>query len=113
LENEQGLWQDIVNLKYVKSSPVCSILNRFDDSPIWKDLMKVRHIYLRGRCCKIMNGKKVSFWLDPWLDDKPLCLSYPILYELCLNQGSSVYEVKRTEWVIQFRTRLQGIIPCF
>jgi hypothetical protein len=76
-----------VKLKYVKSSPVCLIPNRLNDSPIWKDLMKIRHIYLRGREYKVNNGRKVSFWLDPWLEDIPLCQIYPLLYELSLNQN--------------------------
>jgi hypothetical protein len=50
--------------------------------------MKVRGIYLKGRECKINNGRSISLWLDVWLGDKPLCTTYPILYELCLNQNS-------------------------
>jgi hypothetical protein len=98
LEKKEDLWQDIVNLKYVKSSLVCLIPNRSNDSPVQKYLMKVRHIYLRGRDCTINNRKKVSFWLDPWMDNKPLCQRYPILYELCLNQNSLVFDVIREDW---------------
>jgi hypothetical protein len=72
LENSSGLWQDIVRLKYVKGSPTCLILNKFNDSPIWSDLLKIRHIYLMGREIKIGNGRMVSFWLDCWLDNTPL-----------------------------------------
>jgi hypothetical protein len=89
LETKDGLWQDIVKLKYVKNSPTCLIPNRYNDSPIWCDLMKIRHIYLKGRTIKIQDGKRVSFWLD----DRPLCPSYPVLYELCLIQNSSMYGV--------------------
>jgi hypothetical protein len=46
LENEEGLWQDIVRLKYVKASPTCLFPRRHDDSTVWKDLLHVRHIYL-------------------------------------------------------------------
>jgi hypothetical protein len=95
LEKEEGLWQDIVRLKYVKLSPICLIPNRLNDSPIWKDLMKIRHIYLMGREYKANNGKNVSFWLDTWLGGKPHCQSYPILFEQCLNQHSSVFDVKK------------------
>jgi hypothetical protein len=64
----------------------------------------------KGRDFKINNGKLVSFWLDTWLGDKPLCRAYRILYEVCLNQNSSVYDVKHEEWVIQFKVRLPLII---
>jgi hypothetical protein len=62
LKKGDGLWQDIVNLKYVKQSSVCLIPNRLHDSLLWNDLMKVRCIYLRGREYMINNGKSVSFF---------------------------------------------------
>jgi hypothetical protein len=92
LENEDGFWQEIVKLKYVKKT-ICLIQSKQIDSPIWSDLLKIMPIYLRGRSFKLNNGKLVSFWLDPWLDDKPLCTYYPILYDLCLNAKSSMYGV--------------------
>jgi hypothetical protein len=61
LEDEKGLWQDVVRLKYVKTTPTYLIPNRFNDSPVWKELMQVRHIYLMDREIKINNGKNVSF----------------------------------------------------
>jgi hypothetical protein len=42
--------------------------------------------------------------------DKPLCTQYPILYELSLNKNSSVWNVARANWVIQFRIRLPPTI---
>jgi hypothetical protein len=56
------------------------------------------------------NGKNVSFWLDAWLEDTPLCLCYPVLFYLSLNQGVSVYEVAMNEWVILFKVRLHGVL---
>jgi hypothetical protein len=110
LENEGGLWQDIVNTKYVKKYPTSLIPARISDSPIWSDLLKIRHIYLKGRVLKISNGQRVSFWLDPWLEDVPLCQAFPLLFEEALDQKCSVWEVKEQGWVINFRTRLQGVI---
>jgi hypothetical protein len=102
--------QEIVRLKYVKQTPICLIPHRMHDSPLWKDLMKVRHIYLRAREYKLNNGMSISFWLDKWLDDKPLCASYPIMYDLCPNQKAFVHEVVVAGWVVRFETRLQGIV---
>jgi hypothetical protein len=70
LETGEELRQDIVRKKYVKNSPTCLIPFRMTDSPLWKDLMKVRYIYLRGRRYKIGNSKYVSFCLDAWLGEK-------------------------------------------
>jgi hypothetical protein len=100
----------LVKLKYVKETPICLTPNRIDDFPIWKDLMKVRCIYLKGRDYKVNHGKNVSFWMDNWMGDKPLCVSYPILFDLCDNPKCSVFEVKNKEWVITFRERIHGLI---
>jgi hypothetical protein len=64
LETNGGLWQDINKLKYVKQHPICLIPNKFHDLSLWKDLLKVRHIYLKGRRYKKGNGKNISFWMD-------------------------------------------------
>jgi hypothetical protein len=72
--------------------------------------MKVRWVYLRGRGFKLNNGRYISFWKDVWLDDTPLCLCYPILYDLCLDQNCSVSEVAQKGWVVDCRVRLHGDI---
>jgi hypothetical protein len=110
LKTGSGLWQDIVNLKYVKQFPTCDIPNRMQDSPLWKDLMKVRFIYLMGREYKLKNGKRVSFWKDAWLDNNPLCVSYPILFDICVNHNCLVWEVAQNGWVVNFKVRLHGIL---
>jgi hypothetical protein len=99
-----------MRLKYVKNHPICLIPNRMTDSPLWKDLMKVRCIYLRGREYKINSGRSVSFWLDPWMGEKPLCVIYPVLYDLSLDQKKSVSDIAENGWVVRFKIRLQGIL---
>jgi hypothetical protein len=73
-------------------------------------LLRIRHIYLRGRGIKINRGQSVSFWLDNWMGDTPLCQTYPVLYDEAINKNSSVWDVKMQGWVVRFRTRLQGVI---
>jgi hypothetical protein len=94
----------------VKNSPTCVIPQRLSDSPIWSDLLKIREIYLKGRMLKIGNDQFVSFCLDSWLNEVPLCQLYPILYELAFDKKCSVADINGRDWVIQFRIRLQGII---
>jgi hypothetical protein len=72
--------------------------------------MKVRHIYLRGGEYRVGNGKNISFWLDAWLDNEPLCIKYPMLYERCTNQKILMYGVAHAQWVVHFRVILQGIL---
>jgi hypothetical protein len=61
LENEEGLWQNIVKAKYVKGSPIAAIKHRPSDSPIWTDLLKIRHLYMRNRSVKVNNGQSILF----------------------------------------------------
>jgi hypothetical protein len=70
LESSEGIWQDIVRLKYVKQFPIRLIPSRFNDFPLWKDLLKVRQVYLKGRDYIVKNGKSISFWLGMcgWID---------------------------------------------
>jgi hypothetical protein len=39
-----------------------------------------------------------------------LCITYPILFDLCLNQKSSVHEVATGGWVIKFKCHIHGVI---
>jgi hypothetical protein len=74
-----------------------------NDLALWKDIMKVRYIYLRGREYRVGNGKNISFWLDAWLDDESLCIKYPMLYERCTDQKIYVYGVANEQWVVHFK----------
>jgi hypothetical protein len=87
LESEDGLWQSIVKAKYLGGGNLIgAIKHRPDDSPVWSDLLKIRYIYLRGRSVKVKNCKSTLFWEDPWLKDTPLCILYPVLYNLCKRE---------------------------
>jgi hypothetical protein len=82
-EHENGLRKEIVALKYIRETPcICLIKPKISDSPVWSDLLKIRHIYLKGREYKLNNGKLISSWLDVWIANEPLWTTYPILYDL-------------------------------
>jgi hypothetical protein len=43
---------------------MCLIQSKNSDPSVWKDLMRIRHIYLEGRDYKVNNGKLISFcWI--------------------------------------------------
>jgi hypothetical protein len=48
LEKEEGLWQQIVRFKYMSNKSIHEVSHKLDDSPMWFDLLKIKHIYLRG-----------------------------------------------------------------
>jgi hypothetical protein len=73
-------------------------------------MLSFTYIYLRGREYRLKNGKAISFWMDKWLEEEPLCKAYPILFDLAVNQRCSVYDVALAEWVIQFKIRPPPLI---
>ena len=95
LDSEEGLWQDIIKFKYLKKHNICSVKHRQNDSPIWIDLLKIRHIYLKGRKIDVKNGSNTLFWKDTWLFDKPIQLLFPELFEICLQPDISVGHMKQ------------------
>jgi hypothetical protein len=58
LENETGLWQEIVRAKYMQGKGVGTVNHGLDDSPLWSDILKVKDLYLKGREIKVKNGKQ-------------------------------------------------------
>ena len=57
LEHEEGLWQNLVQEKYLRGALVSTVSPKMGDSPIWTDMLKIRHIYLRGRRVVVKNGQ--------------------------------------------------------
>jgi len=93
LDNEEGLWQNIVKAKYIKGAPIGAITHRPDDSPIWTDLLKIKYFYMKNRKVKVNNGQSTLFWEEPWMKEKPLCILHPVLYDLCLDKKISIHSV--------------------
>jgi hypothetical protein len=55
LEMESGLWQDIINYKYLRRENIFSVKHKQTDSPIWADMLKIKNIYLQvGRSMSMM-----------------------------------------------------------
>jgi hypothetical protein len=61
LETKDGLWQRLVKAKYGINKSLHHIKMINDDSLVWKDLLKVKHLYLRGRVMVVGNGNSTDF----------------------------------------------------
>jgi hypothetical protein len=79
----EGLWQDIVKAKYLRNKTVTSVQSRFNDSPCWEALLKVKYTYMIGMKVVLGNGDTCRLWKDPFLDNIPLCEKIPNLSDLC------------------------------
>lgn len=59
---------------------------------------------------KIGNGRRVAFWLDPWVDRSPLKVIFPRLYKISLNPNGAVsdyWDSSHSLWSITFRRLLK------
>jgi hypothetical protein len=92
LEKEKGIWQEIIKAKYLQKEEVSSVRHKLIDSPVWTNLLKVKHIYLGGRMITTINGKKTMLWKDSWLSDKPICSEAYVIFEPCLAKDITIHQ---------------------
>jgi hypothetical protein len=60
------LWQDIVRAKYLRNNTIATITPRFNDSPCWKVLLKVKDTYFAGIKITLNNGNTTRLWKGPF-----------------------------------------------
>ena len=90
LEMENGLWQDIVKAKYLSNDLISSAKWRLTDSPVWKDLLKVKDVYMKGRKMVVGKGNKTDFWQDIWCTDESLVKKFADMFDICHEQKVTV-----------------------
>jgi hypothetical protein len=103
LEHEEGLWQKIVRQKYKITKGITSLRQNGKESLVWKDLLKVKHLYLKGRIIVVGNSQNTNFWEDPWCGIIALKDKFKDLFEICLEQDVSVAYMAARGWRLQFR----------
>jgi hypothetical protein len=109
LENEKGLWQEVIRAKYLQKDGVGTVTLKMGDSPVWADLLKVKQIYLRGRQIITKNGKLTLIWKDKWLHDQPLCIVALVLFEWCKEKNVIVNQLLMKNGQLQFNRWLPPI----
>ena len=74
-----SLWYSILKAKYFpQSSPLFASARR--GSQFWKNLVKVRPIFLEHVKFIVGNGSSIRFWRDWWCGDAPLAAQFPVLF---------------------------------
>jgi hypothetical protein len=103
LENEKGIWQEIMNSKYIHGNSILNIGPRVGDSQVWSDMLKVREYYIQGRHIITRSGDKTRFWEDSWLLDTSLAISEPYLFDICNDKKILVIDVIKKNVQLDFR----------
>ena len=109
LETKNGLWQSIVQEKYVKGKPLSAVKIKAGDSPCWKDILKVREYYLAERRIVIHKGESCMLWKDSFGPDKDLlCAKFPKVFNICRDQDFSVKYFVDKNYSLSFQRNIIG-----
>jgi hypothetical protein len=108
LDTLDGLWQKIVKAKYLRNKTVATVTSRFNDSPCWKAMLKVKETYFAGRKVILKNGNINVLWKDPIRGEQPFCDKFPVLFNLCQVQDCNIKSCREANFDIPFRGRLRG-----
>jgi hypothetical protein len=103
LREDGGLWLQLIKGKYLQGRPLLAC-DRQEGSQFWRALQAIKQEILLGSHFAIGNGEATRFWLDPWIDRRPLRLSFPDLYAICTDPSVLVASAARSgTWNIAFR----------
>lgn len=100
-----SLWFSILKAKYF---PHTSLLfaPAHGGSQFWKDLVRVRPLFLENVKFVVGDGSPVRFWHDWWCGDSMLSVSFPTLFSYCPNSDTSTVELSANNWDLAFRRSL-------
>jgi hypothetical protein len=83
LRNEEGFGK-------LEDKCVNQISYRATNSLVWNGLIKINHVYLKGRIMRHGNEEYIYFWHDVWCGTIPLKERFHELLRICFNQDCTV-----------------------
>src|SRR4051812_37762901 len=91
LENEDGMWQEMIKVKYLRKKTLTQCRPSPAYSHFWSGIVSIKNLFYT--CCERLlgDGRKMRFWEDKWLGKKPLYLMFPRLYNLTFSQDITVH----------------------
>ena len=109
LTNEDGIWQQILSNKYLKSKTLTQVEKKSGDSQFWSELMSVKQDFLKWMTFKVQNGNQTRFWEDKWLGNSAVIDQYPNLFNLVHRKHATVHTVLNGDPLnVSFRRHLTG-----
>ena len=93
LLNEDGVWQELLQNKYLQNKTLAQVEAQPTDSPFWKGLMRVKEDFFSRGSFMVGNGETTRFWEDTWLGPTPLKNQYPLLYNIVQQKNVSIHDV--------------------
>lgn len=106
LETQNGIWQDLVKARYFSNKTVANVEPRFNDSPCWKALLKVKELYMVGRKIKLESGNLTRIWKDSVNGLVLFSVQFPHHFDICTDQDCTVDSFYTVEVAFFFRRHL-------
>jgi hypothetical protein len=96
LLNTDGMWQTMLQNKYLRSKSLTQVEAKPYDSHFWRGLMHIKDEVLSLGSFDIKDGTMVRFWDDTWMRDKPLKNQYPNLYNIARDPHATISKIMAT-----------------
>ncbi|WVZ54772.1 hypothetical protein U9M48_005521, partial [Paspalum notatum var. saurae] len=101
LANEDGIWQNLLRNKYLKSKPFGGGIKRLGVSHFWAGLMEVKQEFLSLGSFSIDD--------DTWCGNRTFKSLYPSLFNIVIKKGATVADVMSSIPLnVSFRRGLYG-----
>jgi hypothetical protein len=91
--NEEGVWQELLQNKYLSQKTLSELQAKPSDFPFWKGLMHVKDDFFARGHFNLGDGSTIRFWEDVWFGDTTLTQQYPSLYHIVQHKNVSVADV--------------------
>ena len=108
--SEKGVWQELIQNKYLRGKTLSQVSTKPTDSPFWKGILSVKRDFFSLGSFHIGNGQSTRFWEDTWLGDRPLSVQFPALFNIVRNKNALVaYVLSNAPPInLEFRRSLTG-----
>jgi len=107
LLNTNGMWQELLTNKYLKSKSLTQVKAKPYDSHFWRGLMMIKDEVLASGSFDIKDGSNTRFWDNIWVGTLPFRVRYPFLYNIVRDPHATVAKVLATQPLnISFRRAL-------
>lgn len=93
IENEEGLWQDLIRNKHYSRETLVYIKPKPYQSHFMHGILDCSKYFYKFCKRKVRNGLGTRFWEDAWLGNVPFCNKFPRLYGVNMSFNITVAEV--------------------
>jgi hypothetical protein len=93
LLNEEGMWQELLQNKYLKNKNLAQVEAKPTGSPFWKEISRWKDEFFKRGSFVICDGHTTRFWEDAWLGITSLANQYPSLYAIVRHKNIRVADV--------------------